>query len=348
MAQIDEIPDPADELSGDIEAAIEQQQRGGEPEPVEEAPESVVEETSAAPERDEKGRFKPRSEAPEAEAAPEKVTEPKEAEPAPELGAVAQKPPPGFSVASKAEWEKLPQHVRDDIAKREAEVDNGFKRYAGLGRFAEEAERNGRTLQDAVTDYVNVESILRRDPVAGVEFLCQKMNFNPRALAWAMSQRYGANGQDAQPTQNPGPQYTPPVDPRAIAEYAANVVRTEFQQKQIDSDIVAFGADPKNKFFHNLRPVMAQIVQAGLATNLQQAYDAACWNHPETRAILINEANGGANKQASATASRARNAAKAIGGSPAEGINPDAKGKRQKQSIDDDIDAAIAAQEGAA
>lgn len=346
---LDEIPDPADELSGDIEAAIEQQQKGSEP--IEEAPEPAVEETSGERERDEKGRFKPRGETAEAEAAPEKVQEPKETEPAPELGAVAQRPPQGFSVASKAAWDELPQHVRDDIAKREQEIGVGMQRYTGLARFADEAERNGRTLQDAVTDYVNVESILRRDPVAGVEFLCQKMNFNPRALAWAMSQRYGANGQDAQPTQNPGPQYAPPqqqVDPRAIAEYAANVVRTEFQQKQIDSDIDRFAADPKNKYFPNLRKDMAQIVNAGKATTLQEAYEAAMWLNPEIRTILISEANGGANKQAAAVASKARNAAKAIGGSPAEGINPDAKGKRQKQSIDDDIDAAIAAQEGAA
>lgn len=344
---VDENDDPSDELRGDIEEAIAQQRGGAEPtdeEPVEESPQ----ETAASPGRDEKGRFLSKGEREPAEAAPEApglAPKPKEGEPAPELGAVAQRPPPSFSVASKAAWDSLPQPVRDDIAKREQDVEQGFKRYTGLARFAEEAERNGRTLQDAVSDYVNVESILRRDPVAGIDFLCQKMNFNPRALAWAMSQRYGVNGQEA---QSSSPQPQPQVDPRAIAEYAANVVRTEFQQKKIDSDIEAFAADPKNKYFHNVRPVMARLVQADLAKNLREAYDAACWNNPEIRQMLINEANGGQNRQATQIATRARNAAKAIGGSPADGVIADAPANRENMSIRDTIKAAMEEQRGAA
>ena len=126
------------------------------------------------------------------------------------------------------------------------------------------------------------------------------------------------------------------------------MVRTEFQQKQIDSDIERFAADPKNKYFHNVRPVMARLVQADVAKNLQEAYDAACWNNLEIRQMLINEANGGANKQAAATASRARNAAKAVGGSPSDGIVADAPATRENMSIRDTVLEAIAEQRGAA
>jgi hypothetical protein len=52
-------------------------------------------------------------------------------------------------VATKQAWDALPEHVKADIAKREADIEAGTKRYVGLARFAEEAERNGTTLQNA-------------------------------------------------------------------------------------------------------------------------------------------------------------------------------------------------------
>jgi hypothetical protein len=99
---------------------------------------------------------------------------PKEAAaaPKPETGA---RPPAGFSVTSKQAWESLPEQVKADIVKREAEIEAGAKRYSGLASFAEEAERNGTTLQNAVADYSAVETEVRRDPVAGIEFMFRKL-----------------------------------------------------------------------------------------------------------------------------------------------------------------------------
>ena len=335
MALDNELPDPADELRGDIEKAIEGQESDsdveGEPEPL-----SKDEPKTG---RDDKGRFRSREDK-EAATPPDHASGP-EGEVAPARPPEQVRgPPPGFSVASKNEWDRLPQHIRDDIVKRETEVDNGFKRYSGLGRFAEEAERNGTTLQNAVSDYVQVETALRQDFIGGVEFLCQKMGVAPQAFLSAMLQRYGVSGEQAHIPQA--------VDPNAIATHAANMVRTEFQQRDIDSQIEKFAADPKNKYFQNLRMDMAQIVQAGKAANLQEAYEAACWLNPEIRAILISETNGARDGKAANAVSRARNAAKAVGGSPSSGVNPDGVGKRQNLSIEDEIRAAIAAQEGAA
>jgi len=356
------VDDPADELRNDIESAIAEQESGGEPSQEKvEAPESSPsekledQESEGSRERDEKGRFKPKAE--EESARSELQKQPLEAKvevEQPKVAETPQRPPPGFSVASKSIWENLPQHVRDDIAKRELEIDNGFKRYSGLGKFAEEAERNGTTLQNAVSDYVAVETELNKNFFGGIEYLCHrfasKLGVHPQELLAGLGRRYGASASDGQSEQqNYQPQQ---IDPRAIADYVTNVVRSEAQQREIDSQVEVFGADPKNKYFPNLRQDMAHIVQAGelsgKAVTLQQAYEAACWGHPEIRAILINEANGGKEKQAADKVSRSRAAAKAVSGPPASGVNPDLTDRKKNLSLDDEIRAAIASQEGAA
>ncbi len=368
--------DPADELRSDIESAIAAQETGGvqerEPEPaepsepVEAADESGEGETDDNErERDERGRFKAKGEGAEESAEPEeKPAEAKDEPAAAEVAKVEIRPPPGFSVASKAAWDALPQFVRDDIAKREQEVDNGFKRYAGLGKFAEEAERNGTSLQNAISDYSSIENALNQNFVGGVEYICQRLGVDPRRLAGVMAQRYGvaAPPQGMPPaSEPPGIQPAAPFDPAAMARELQQIARTEAraeaqaqaeafraqaERTQINSQIEKFGANPKNKFFPNLRQDMAVLVQAGKANNLKEAYEAASWLNPEVRAILINEMNGGRNKEGAAAVSKARNAAKAVGGSPSPGINPDAARHQKDLSLDEEIRAAYDAQVG--
>ena len=252
---------------------------------------------------------------------------------------VGVRPPPGFSVATKQAWDTLPEHVKADIAKRESEFEGGLQRYGGLKSFAEAAERNGTTLQSAVTDYVAVEDELRKDPVNGVEFLFRKMGLNPLGILKAWLSRYVPQ----QGGQAPQPVPQPQIDPNAIASHAVNAVRSEFQMREINNDIAKFSADPNNRFFANVRQDMALLVQAGKAADLRQAYDAACWLHPEIRAILLEEAKGGQR-----TAARAQNAAKAVTGAPGSNSHMGDAPRRKDLSLEEEIRANIASQRGAA
>jgi hypothetical protein len=261
-------------------------------------------------------------------------------------------PPPGFSVATKQAWDALPEHVKADVAKREGEIETGMKRYAGLANFAEEAERNGTTLQNAVSDYVSVEGELRKDPVSGVEFLFRKMGINPLAVLNQWVKRYVPQSQgDAQPNPNSEPNRQPQIDPNALLAQATSrateAVRTEWQQRQIDSDIAAFKANPANRFFENVRMDMSTLVQAGKAADLQTAYEAACWLHPEIRAILLEEMKGGGTG-AARTAARAQNAAKAVTGAPSSNSHASEPPRRRDLSTEDTVREAIKAQRGAA
>lgn len=269
--------------------------------------------------------------------------EPRKTEP------VALRAPDGFSVATKQAWDALPEHVKADIAKRETDFETGFKRFEGLGRFAHEAEKNGTTLQNAVSDYVAVETELRKDPVGGVEFLFKKMGLNPLGVLKAWLSRYApAQGGDGQPA--PQPQ----IDPNAIVGRAMDAVRAEFQQRDFNSQLAAYGkeietfsADPANRFFSNVRQDMSLLVQAGKAEDLRQAYDAACWLHPEIRAILIEEMRGGQDKAATRTAARAQNAAKAVTGAPSPNSHASEPRRRRGMSVDEVVEEAFKAQRAA-
>ncbi len=322
--------DPAEELSSEIRRSIDTQRERG--------PDGKFVKGDGA-----RGAAKGVATGATDSGAPPRGTE--QAAKAPNEGEVSKpdgsiRPPPGFSVATKQAWDGLPEHVKADIAKREADIEEGTKRYTGLSRFAEEAERNGTSLQNAVSDYVAVENQLRQDPVRGIEFLFQKMGVNPLAVLNAWVKRY--MGQQGDQGQAPQPQQ---IDPNAIANHAVNAVRTEFQQRQIYDDIAKFSANPANRFFANVRQDMSVLVQSGKASNLQEAYEAACWLHPEIRAILIEEMAGGQNRAATRTAARAQNAAKAVTGAPSNSHAGEAP-KRRDLSLDDEIREAIRAQRG--
>jgi hypothetical protein len=205
-------------------------------------------------------------------------------------------------------------------------------------------------LQNAVADYDAVEKALRRDPVSGVEFLFQKMGLNPLGVLKAWLSKYvpaqGNGGQQAgQPGARAPTSANQQIDPNAIARQAADVIRQEMELKTINSDIASFQADPANKFFPNVRPVMARLVAADDTLDLKTAYRAACWMNPEIQAILIEEMAGGQNKEA--TAVRSQTAAKAVTGAPSNSHAGEAP-KRRDLSIDDEIREAIKAQRGAA
>jgi hypothetical protein len=322
--------DPAEELSSDIRDAVRTQRERG-------ADGKFKASDAAAPRGAAKGT---------ATGGPASAP----AEPAPKAPKEGERPgnraPHGFSVASKQAWDALPEHVKADIAsheaRRDAEHQAGLQRYSGLTRFAEEAERNGTTIQAAVNDYVAVEAELRKDFVGGVEFLCRRLGVQPQALLAAMAQKYLPAGQ-GQP--QPQPQYQPQYDPNAIANHAANMVRGEMQMRDINSQIEVFAADPANKFFDNVRQDMAILVQAGKAADIRTAYEAACWLDPQIRAILLEESRAGTNRTATMAASRAQNAAKAIAGAPTNSHAGEAPRPRNL-SLDETIRAAVREQKG--
>jgi hypothetical protein len=330
---------PADSLRADLEAAFDADQGADlTPAPVE-APEQQPATTGDRP-RDESGRFLPKDALPPpspvqkaADAAVRSATQsvqqtqqaqqpqqvPGQAPPGAPLG-----PPPGWSVQSKAVFDKLPDPVKADIAKREAEVSQGFAKlaeYKPLDPYVSMAQNQGTTLPEALERYVAAENLLEQEPINGILWLCQRYNVHPALLLQAIQG----------PAGGPQPPQASPLDPvfgqlQAVNGRLAQIEaeREQFLDHQVLSQIEQFKADPANIYFENVRHDMGRRIKFadlnGEDLSLRDAYNDACWAHPEIRPLLINQQVEAARQDATRRTQSERSAARSLPpGSPVAG-----------------------------
>jgi hypothetical protein len=137
--------------------------------------------------------------------------------------------------------------------------------YEGLESFAQMARKNGTSIQQAVRDYHDVESALRKDPINGLTFLAQRMGWDPRQVAATMYQQlHGPNG-------------------NSYTQQASN----DYVYRQRLSEVEQFKSNPANKHFEALKEDMAHLVQSGRATTVAQAYKLALNANPQLRAQAL-------------------------------------------------------------
>lgn len=336
------------DLRSQIRAAVDSQRAAPEGE-TEEEREEREEKT-----RDEKGRFA--AKAAEADAKPEEIKPAPETQVAPTEAPKADealRPPPGWNPAAKVAFNALPEEVKAAVAQREAEVNKGFAKLAEfkpIERFAEMARSSGTTLDQALERYTNMEQTLRRDPIAGFEAMSKNIGVHPVQWAQAVLARYGgaanqaAAGEGAQGYQTPsGPDLSPIMaEVSQLKSYIA-----QQQQQQVQSEIQKFASDPAHVFFENVRPQMAQLIQAGVASDFKDAYDKACWANPEIRGLLIKQQAGSGQAVAAkqvAAVSQARAAARATNGAPSPGTSSGSAPSNPNMSLRETIIAARDAQ----
>lgn len=365
---------PVENLRSTIEAAIERQR---EPAPVveavaEEAP-AITAEPKAGQPRTEDGKFAPKDLAatPAAETPPPdaaKAVEGEQKEPAAAPDA-APRPPIGWSPSAKAQFEALPPEVKEAVAKREVEINNGFARmqeYKPLDQYIERAKKGGTTLPEALSRYGAIEDLCRRDLVQGVGEVCKNMGVSPRALYEELGRRLGAT--PSQPAQGQQPAAAQPaaaaIPPALLQELNGlkQTVQSFTQERQQAEDsqraqtISQFFSDPANVFAENVAEDMAQLISLDksnqpLTAKLKSAYDRATWSNPEVRALLIKQqvpspvASDAA--KARQAASKAQSAAKAITGAPAAGFTPSSNASPPK-TIREAVLAAVTEQRGRA
>jgi hypothetical protein len=279
--------------------------------------------------RDPSGKFVPSTDRP----APDRTAAPATAAPAapapangaaaPEAHADAAPRPPGsFAPAAKVAFDAAPPALKEAIAKREQEYAKGIERYQALKpveKYAEMAARGGTTLDKALEQYIGIEQLLNRDPIAAFEQIMRNVRINPQAFATAYLHRVSQGGQNAGPSAPHGGQHAGQLDPQAIVRQATEAVRAEYEARQVQSDVQKFAADPRNRFYENVKPQMARLVQAGIANDIQSAYDMACRMDPEISRLLNQPPAPDPRKIA---ADQARGFARATTGAPASGQGP--------------------------
>ncbi|WP_029874392.1 hypothetical protein [Rhizobium leguminosarum] len=248
---------------------------------------------------------------------------------------IGSRVPPGWSAEAKAQFATLPGEVQAAIAKREQEVDNGFRvlqDYKGLEEFTPLIRQAGMTHADVMRRAIDWEKALIHDPINTVVHVARMAGVNLHALVnGQMEQVLQRSSQQAGPQQGaPQPRH---VNVEATVEH---VLRKRDTETQVD----AFLSDPANAHADEVLDDMIALINAGRASSLQDAYDAACWMRPDIRRQLISQTAQAPvhqqQAQRAAAADQARRASRSISGSSAPGPTRDAA-RGQPTSIRDSL-----------
>jgi hypothetical protein len=236
---------------------------------------------------------------------------------------VELKAPPQWKPAVREEWNKIPRAAQEEILRREAD---SLRLIGSVGpklRLADEVNQhvapylenlkaNGVTPSAFIADmFDTVKALTSPNPQDRVEVIANVVlsyGVDLRLLDHVLSQRIQG-----------GPQQIAAQRELANAQHRTQHLQSQLDMRDADESeraIAAFAADPKNEFLGDVRDLMADLIEAGRATNLEDAYAAAIWAHPDTRKILLQREAQARATSKTKRAAAATNAASSVHGTP--------------------------------
>ncbi|MBJ9695751.1 hypothetical protein [Burkholderia cenocepacia] len=261
------------------------------------------------------------------------------------------KAPQSWNAAERAHWEKIPAEVQAVITRREEEAHRGITK---LGQDA----AYGQKLRDVISPYLPIIRAEGGDEAGAVRDLLQTAyvlrTANPEQKVQLFRQLAGQFGVDL----SAAAQGVREVDPELAAlrqeltqvrGYLANTEQQQHQQIEANAQqmIDAFAADPKNEFYEQVKPLMGQLLVAGQARDMQDAYDQACWATASVRSTLMQrqEADAEAKRaaEAKARAGAKRHAGGSVSGAPTAPVAATASAAAANLSLRDELRQAMRA-----
>lgn len=247
--------------------------------------------------RDEKGKFvEGKPAAPASAAAPKADTPSKATAPAAPTAAAADTAKPRTRPSSwkKDHWEAFDKIATENPALADY-INERESQYAkGVSTYKQEWE-SARPLMEAMQTFM---PDLQRHNIAPAQWITNLGNAH-RTLAMGnaqqklqtfamLAQQYGvpvqaltdATAQQQYLQQAPPQQaFQPPQQAALTREEAVRLWQDQYVTMNSEQEVAKFKADQKHEHFDELRDTMAGLLQANLATNLDDAYDAAM-RHP--------------------------------------------------------------------
>jgi hypothetical protein len=295
-------------MADDIRAAMEDLEKGGE----------KPTEVKVEKDRDETGKFTKKEEVkePESEKKPEekvhtppkepiseKLPEQKDPEESKEPLLTQDKAPIGWGVKARERWEEIPKELREEIVRREDASAQGVRQlheqFAPARQFVESL---GPFIKEAIDG--------NQHPA---EYIGRVMHAERRLRVGSDQERFGALVEIAEgygiPLRQiineavgrevvslPQKQQLPADVQRELEEarqLKAQMAQQQAQEPAEHPEITAFRNNPENKYFEDVRGIMADIMELpqNRGMTLEQAYKEALWHHPEIRTIILDKQN---------------------------------------------------------
>lgn len=239
------------------------------------------------------GKFHPKAvEAPKEAAPAEKPKTEKEASPTaastPSVG-----PPPGWSEAAKQLFATLPDPVKQDIVKREGEVSSGFKEKSEQLKRYQEIEQ---VLSAARPVYQQLGVQSDAEAVKRLFAWENYIRSNPPQAIYELARQFGINLAQQSSTTSPAtqeeipPYIRPLLDQFGRLNQEFNAFKSDAQhaeEARISAELTEFSKD--KPYFERVRVDMGRLMQSGIATDLNTAYQKAVALSPEIQVEIKAE-----------------------------------------------------------
>jgi hypothetical protein len=218
--------------------------------------------------------------------------------------------PPAWKDDVKAMWGKLDPSVKAEITRREREITVGLQRAGDARRFgdsimgefapyAEILQQEGATPQAAIRALLETSYTLRYGSPE-----------HKQALFMSLAQQYGIDLKKQIDPERARLEWE--RDSRNINDARAGTQQQVRLQQEVQTELEQFIQAPGHEYYERVRPVMAGLLTTNAATNLQEAYDRACWSDPQVRAALQQAEN----LRRAQDQGKNRNALAAVNGAP--------------------------------
>ncbi len=227
--------------------------------------------------------------------------------------------PQEWSGLAKVKWDKLPVAVQQEIVQHETARMTAtqdlmpVKELLDVNR--EFLVNQAGSVPAAFTQLMQFARMSVDNPVQLAEHILRARGIDPRQAF---------SGQPQAPQQAQAPDLQSYVAQLVQQGLQPILAQSEQQQtQQLKTTIDQFGADPKHPFFNDVRVHMGQLISAGAAKSMDEAYEQATWANPAIRAHLLDEQREATEKANAAQVQRARAATRtSVTGSPLNGALP--------------------------
>lgn len=354
----------------------EENQNDESPDSSQGAPEGNLEQEGAAPEGTAPDGGAPEGKEGQAESEEQKEAKASQEDGAPSEGKDEQKPvtkpdgtplvddkdgqqragaaPLSWDEKSKAAWTKLPQEVREQVAKREIEVQRALTYSAGARKFAEDFQKTvqpfahliqarGSTPLRAVHNLMNTAAGLtvgtpqqKADIVAEI---IVNYGLDTELLDSTLAKALENKGKNVQ-------EQIPPHLMQALRPVfdAANKLKEREEQAQTEAQanaaeaVETMASDPKYPFFNELREEIAEILEVamnrGRKITMVKAYEMAVNQSDKHRDAMAQRRAASSVQQAARTLAAARNRKSATTGAPSSASQSKAPPTTRREAIE--------------
>jgi len=256
----------------------------------------------------------------------QKVSEPSATEPDPAAQARSNQAPEHWSAEDKATFARLPQEGQAFLLKRHGEMEAEFTRKAqasaGAVQFTQSLapvftdrriqtslQQSGMNPTQAIQEWagfhVRAMSPNLQDRFNLLVDLTERMQLDPARIFVGLNKSPLPEGLSEAELKDPAVKYFADLHGKTTSEL--NALRSQIQQRweaenqaraqaneqhakqNIDqwADEVGSDGQPLRPYFNTVLPIMLDLYKANPQRNMAEAYEAACWAHPDVRKLQL-------------------------------------------------------------